>query len=341
MSLVTTQELMVEATKKGYGVGAFNAVNLETAQAIVSAAEELRAPLILQFTQTSLSYTEPDAEKEGHWVKVTDELVGLMLALARKATVPVAVHLDHGRSEAVCKRFLDLGFSSIMIDGSLDEKGKLPRSMQENLAVTKAVVALAQAKGVSVEGEIGLLGQAGQDIPMTPELQKRLSDPKETEKLLEETEGEGYPGWPRGLTRPKEAEWLVRETGINLLAVGIGTTHGLYKGKPFIAQGLVPLLRDAAGVPLVMHGGTGVSDEDVRQGVQQGIRKINIDTQMRIAFYSGINEIMGKLNAEHNRADIAGSTRKYDIRNVLKPARQAVKEAVMDRMKVFGCAGQA
>jgi len=341
MSLVMSQELLAEATKKGYGVGAFNAVNLETAQAILSAAEELKAPLILQFTQTSLAYTKPDAEKEGHWMEVTDELVKLMLALAEKAAVPVAVHLDHGRSEAICKRFLDLGFTSIMIDGSLDEKGKAPRSPEENVAVTKAVVALAHAQGVSVEGEIGLLGQAGEDIPMTPALQARLSDPQETQKLLEETEGEGYPGWPPGLTRPKEAAWLVQETGIDLLAVGIGTTHGLYKGKPFIAQGLVPLLRDATGLPLVMHGGTGVSDEDVIKGVQQGVRKINIDTQMRIAFYSGVNEVMGKLNAEHNKADIAGATRKYDIRNVLKPARQAVKEAVMDRMKVFGCDGKA
>jgi fructose-bisphosphate aldolase class II len=321
-------------------VGAFNAVNLETAQAILSAAEELHSPLILQFTQTSLSYTEPKAE-EGVWMGVTDELVTLMLALAKKATVPVAVHLDHGRSEAICRRFLDLGFSSIMIDGSLDEKGKAPRTPEENVAVTQAVVALAHAKGVSVEGEIGLLGQAGEEIPMTPELQARLSDPQATAKLIEETEGEGYPGWPAGLTRPKEAAWLVQETGIDLLAVGIGTKHGVYKGKPFIAQGLVPLLREATGLPLVMHGGTGVSDEDVVKGVQQGIRKINIDTQMRIAFYAGVNAVMGQLNAEHNQADIAGSTRKYDIRNVLKPARQAVKEAVMDRMKVFGCAGQA
>ncbi|HIE51117.1 MAG TPA: class II fructose-bisphosphate aldolase [Armatimonadetes bacterium] len=337
MALVTSKELMEAAAKEPvYAVGAFNAVNLETAQAIFTAAEEARSPLIIQFTQTSLGYTEVEG-----WVSVTEELIGSILSLARRASVPVAVHLDHGRSEEVAARFMDLGFSSVMIDGSLDEKGKAPRSAEENLAVTKAVVEKAHAKGISVEGEIGLLGQVGEEIPITPELEEKLSDPTKTAKLLDETAGPGYPGWPAGLTRPDEAAQFVEQTGLDLLAVGIGTKHGVYKGKPFIAHGLLQLLREALPVPLVMHGGTGVPDKDVTQGVQEGIRKINIDTQMRIAFYSAINRVMGEMNALHNLADITGETRKYDIRKVLAPAREAVKEQVINRMKVFGCAGRA
>jgi len=330
---------MQDAEARSYAVGAFNAVNLESAQAIFTAAEETRSPLILQVTQTTLAYTEPGAP----WVPVTDELAAMVLSLARKATVPVAVHLDHGRSVETVKRFIDWGFTSVMIDGSLDDKGKEPRSMEENIDVTQAVVELARAKGISVEAEVGRLGEIGAEIPITPEMEEKLADKEATRALLAETSGKGYPGWPTALTRPEDAKKLVEATGVDLLAIGVGTKHGVYTGgKPFIAHGLVQVLReDLGGMPLVMHGGTGVADEDVIKGVQSGMRKINIDTQMRIAFYERVNQVMDKVKAEHAEADAKGKARKYDIRAVLGPAREAIKEAVIDRMKVFGCVGKA
>ncbi len=299
MPFVTSGELMKDAMARQYAVGAFNAVNMESAQAIFAAAEEMRSPLLIQFTQTSLSYTEPDDA-----VACIKELIG-------RATVPVALHLDHGRSFEVVMRFLRLGFSSVMIDGSLDESGKNPRTYEENIDVTRKVVEAARALGVTVEAEIGRLGEVG------------------TGK--------------EALTDPDEAKQFVDETGVDLLAVAIGTTHGLYKpgGEPTIDTERVKAIADKVKMPLVMHGGTGVPETAVRKGVENGIRKINIDTEIRVAFFDSVAATVAKIQKEHAEADAKGEAKKYDIRKVLGPARDAMQEAIARKMELFGCAGKA
>jgi len=298
--LVTSKELATRARAGGYAVGAFNAVNMETAQSIFRAAEETRSPFILQITQTTLNYTEPE------------ELVALVQALGKKANVPFALHLDHGRSFEVCMRFLRLGVTSLMIDGSLQPDGKTPRTWEENLAVTRKVIEVAHAMGVTVEGEIGRLGQ-----------------------ITTEAEGEDL------LTKPAEAEQFVNETGVDLLAVAIGTTHGLFKGTPFIAHDRLAEIASRVPLPLVMHGGTGVPDEAVRKAVALGIAKVNIDTQIRVAFYDAILPAVHQVEEEFATVDRQGGVRKYDIRKLLAPTREAMQGAVMDRMQVFGSVGRA
>jgi fructose-bisphosphate aldolase class II len=298
--LVPSKELTVAARAAGYAVGAFNAVNMESAQAIFRAADETRSPFILQITQTTLSYTEPE------------ELVALVKALGKKATVPFALHLDHGRSFEVCMRFLRLGVTSLMIDGSLQEDGKSPRTYEENVDVTRRVAAAAHAMGVTVEGEIGRLGQI-------------TSEADEAEHL----------------TRPEEAMQFRKDAGVDMLALAIGTTHGLFAGRPHIAHDRLKQIAAQVPIPLVMHGGTGVPDEDVRKAVSLGIAKINIDTQIRVAFYDSVIEEVHRIEKEFTETDAAGGVRKYDVRKILGPTREAMKRAVVDRMTVFGSAGKA
>lgn len=301
MPLVTSTELLAAAEAGNYGVGAFNAINMETAQAIFEAAEIERAPFILQVTQTTLGYTDPE------------ELVALLKALAAKSTVPVAMHLDHGRSFQKVMQFLSFGFTSVMIDGTLQEDGKAPRSYEENIEVTKKVVEAAHAIGVPVEGEIGMLGQIGEDLA----------------------------GGEETLTDPDLAAKFVEETGVDILAVGVGTTHGLFKGKPIIRHDRLKEIDAKVKVPLVMHGSTGVPDEDIQLGIKEGIRKINYDTGIRIGFLEAVSSEMRKIEEEWAQADASGKVRKYDIRRVLKPARAAMVESVRERMRVFMSSGQA
>ncbi len=301
MPLVTSTELLAAAEAGNYGVGAFNAINMESAQAIFKAAEEERAPFILQVTQTTLGYTEPE------------ELVALIKELAKKSTVPMALHLDHGRSFEKVMQFLAMGFTSVMIDGSLTEDGQGPRSWDENVEVTCKVVEAAHAIGVPVEGEFGMLGQIGGDLKG----------------------GEG------ALTDPDLAAKFVETTGIDILAVGVGTTHGLFKGKPYIDHERLKQIDAKVKVPLVMHGGTGVPDEDVRQGITEGIRKINFDTGIRVSFIEAVAGEIHAIEKEWDDADKSGGVRKYDIRRVLKPARAAMVDAVRDRMRVFSSSGKA
>ena len=194
------------------------------------------------------------------------ELVALIKGLGKKSTVPMALHLDHGRSFEKVMQFLAMGFTSVMIDGSLTEDGQGPRSWDENVEVTCKVVEAAHAIGVPVEGEFGMLGQIGGDLKG----------------------GEG------ALTDPDLAAKFVETTGIDILAVGVGTTHGLFKGKPYIDHERLKQIDAKVKVPLVMHGGTGVPDEDVRQGITEGIRKINFDTGIRVSF---IEAVAGEIHA--------------------------------------------
>jgi len=307
MPLLTSKELMKDAEERCYAVGAFNAVNMESMQSVFGAAEETRSPFILQITQTTVG-------KVGAVTYTPlDELVAMAMAMIKRCTVPMALHLDHGRTFDICAQFIRAGFTSVMIDGSLDENGKNPRSYEENVAVTRKVVELAHSPGiaVSVEAEIGNLGQ------------------------IEEGGSEDI------LTKPDEALKLVQDTGVDLLAVSIGTKHGLFKGKPKIYVDRVKELKDKLNMPLVMHGGTGVPEEDVVAGIKAGIRKVNIDTEIRLAFTECLKEEMGKLEKQHADADAKGDPRKYDIRKLLGPAREAAQKAVAKKMELFGSAGKA
>ena len=302
-TLVPSKELVEAAKVGGYAVGAFNAVNMESAQAIFAAAEREKSPLIIQVTQTTMAYTEPE------------ELAAVILTLAERADVPVATHLDHGRSFGVVMRFLKMGFSSVMIDGSLQEDGKTPRTYDENVAVTRQVIEAAHSIGVSVEAEIGRLGQIGEDSSVA------LTDTEEAARFVEDI--------------------AIDEAGIDMLAVAIGTRHGLFKGKPIIRSDRVKELSDKLGLPLVMHGGTGVPDEDVRKGIAAGMCKVNIDTQIRVAFYDALSHAVAEKEKEYAAADAAGETRRYDIRKILGPTRDAMTEAIAEKMRLFGSAGKA
>jgi len=296
---VPSKQILQEAQAEGYGVGAFNTINMESAQAIFQAAEEERAPFICQITETTIKYTNPE------------ELVAIVKVLADRATVPVALHLDHGRTFDRVMQFLRMGMTSVMIDGSLQKDGKTPRSYDENVEVTRKVIEAAHALGVTVEGEIGRLGQV-----------------KGAEEEI--------------LTDPDEAEKFVNDSGVDLLAIAIGTTHGLFKGTPFIAHDRIKEIRKRIPTILVMHGGTGVPDEDVQKGVKEGITKINIDTEIRVAFYGAIFKCVDDIRKEFEEADRKGDVHKYDLRTrLLGPARDAMIDAIRGKMRLFGSSGKA
>jgi fructose-bisphosphate aldolase class II len=212
-------------------------------------------------------------------------------------------------------QFHRFGFTSVMIDGSLQPDGKTARTYEENIEVSKKVVEAAHALGVSVEGELRRLGQKAAEI--------EVGDPK------------------KALTDPEQAKEFVEETGIDALAVAIGTTHGLFRGVPTIVHDRLEQINNAVDIPLVMHGGTGVPDDAVKKAIQLGIRKVNIDTQMRVAWYDATKEIIEKTDKEHIELDKTGQVRKYDIRKLLAPARDAVRATVRERMRVFGSSGKA
>ena len=232
MSLVSLNEILVPARKEKYGVGAYDYVNLEMLQGILDAAEETKTPVILQF---------PHIEEEAFWAEI-EAVTAMTLELAKKATVPVCVHLDHGRTVEACKKCADLGFTSVMIDGS-----SLP--YEENLALTKEVVEYCKPLGVDVEAEIGHVGQ-GDDISSC------------------------------AYTDVEEAKSFAAETGVDALAVSIGNAHGAYKAEPRINYEILSQIEDAISIPLVLHGGSGISDEDFKKIIKHGLAKINIFTEL-------------------------------------------------------------
>ena len=245
MALVTTLEMLKDAQKNHYAVGAFNVENMEMAQAIIGAAEELHAPVILQTTPSTLRYAEPAL------------YLANVKALAEKASVPVAMHLDHGDSYELCVKAFRAGYTSIMIDGS-----KLP--LEENIALTRRVVEMCAPAGVPVEGELGRVGGKEDD--------------------LECAEG--------GYTVPAEAVRFEAETGLSSMAVGIGTAHGVYKETPVLNVELVGTLRSQLQVPMVMHGASGLTDEAIQACIAKGICKVNFATELRIAYTKAVRQVL-------------------------------------------------
>ena len=282
MALVTSRQLLAEAQKGNYAVGAFNVENMEMVQAVVSAAEELRSPVILQTTPSTVKYADLDYFYAN--VKVA----------AERAGVPVVMHLDHGNSFELAMRALRAGYTSIMIDGSHN-------CFEENIAVTKAVVDACHPSNVPVEAELGKVGGKEDD--------------------LDGGEGGGY-------TVPSEAVEFVNATGIDFLAVAIGTAHGIYKGVPKLDVERLSEIREVVSIPLVLHGTSGVPDEAVRECIKRGICKVNYATDLRIAFSRGVKEILGE-----NPETI--DPKKYNT-----CGREYVKKYVMDKMHVCGSVGK-
>jgi tagatose 1,6-diphosphate aldolase GatY/KbaY len=282
MPLVTTTEMLTRAREEGYAVGAFNTENMEMCQAIIAAAEAGHAPVIIQTTPGTVKYASLSV------------FFAMVAALAEKASVPVAMHLDHGDSVDLASNAYRAGYTSIMIDGS-----HLP--LEENIALTRKVVEMCAAGGVPVEGELGTVGGKEDDT---------VSD------------GEGY-------TSVGEAIRFVAETGVSSLAVGVGTSHGVYAKTPVLNLPLITELRQALAVPLVLHGASGLSDEVVADCIRRGISKINFCTELRIAYTRG------------SQAYIAKDPCVFDPKKYGEAGRTAVKNLVEEKIKVCGCAGKA
>jgi len=225
-----------------------------------------------------------------------DYIVAMVRAAAEKVKVPVALHLDHGTSFEQAVQCIRAGFSSVMYDGS-----KLP--LEENIAATLAVVKVARAVGVSVEAELGRIGGTEDDIS--------VSDREAT------------------MTVPEEAQEFVARTGVDALAVAIGTAHGVYKGEPKLDFDRLKAIADLVDVPLVLHGASGVPDEAIKRAISLGICKVNIDTNLRQAFVAAIVRVLSEKPGE------------IDPRKLLGPAREALKQVVKEKISLFGSAGRA
>ncbi|MFZ5625884.1 MAG: class II fructose-1,6-bisphosphate aldolase [Bacillota bacterium] len=284
MALVPITELLKGAEADGYAVGAFNCNNMEIVQAIIAAAEAEKAPVIMQASQGAIKYAG------------LDYIVAMARTAAEKAAVPVALHLDHGTSFEQVMKCIRAGFSSVMIDGS-----KLP--LEENIALTKKVIDVAHAVGVSVEAELGKIGGTEDDITVD-----------EKEALF---------------TDPEEARIFVERTGVDALAVAIGTAHGQYKGVPQLDFERLKKIRSLVNVPIVLHGSSGVPDEAIQEAIRLGVRKVNIDTNIREAFVAAMREVLARDEKE------------IDPRKVLAPAREAAIEVIREKIRVFGSSGKA
>jgi tagatose 1,6-diphosphate aldolase GatY/KbaY len=282
MPLVTSEKMLLDAQKGGYAVGAFNAENMEMVQAIVAAAEELRAPVMIQTTPGTIRY----GNLRTYFANVK--------AAASSATVPVCIHLDHGSSFELAMQALREGYTSIMIDGSHNE-------FEDNIAITKRVVDACKPNNIPVEAELGKVGGKEDDTV---------------------SENPGY-------TDPSEAAEFVERTGVSSLAVAIGTAHGVYKGVPKLDRERLTEIRKVVSIPLVLHGASGLSDDEVRECIKRGICKVNFATELRMAFSDGVKKVLAE------NPDV------FDPKAYGKAGRENVKQQVMSRMKVCGCDGKA
>jgi fructose-bisphosphate aldolase class II len=315
--------LLDHAAENGYGLAAFNVNNMEQIQAIMAAAEETDSPVIVQASRGARAYTN-DAY-----------LRHLMLAAVElHPHIPIAMHQDHGNSPATCLSAIEQGFTSVMMDGSLEPDGKTPAGFDYNVGVTRTVVDAAHARGVTVEGELGCLGG------------------------VEDGHGAGLTGEQarQHLTDPAQAEEFVARTGVDALAVAIGTSHGAYKftSKPtgdVLVMGVIEEIHGRLpSTHLVMHGSSsvpqelleiirryggemketyGVPVEEIQRGIKNGVRKINVDTDNRLAITGAIRRVF------------ADDKQEFDPRKYLGQARQAMKQVCIDRMVAFGQAGHA
>jgi len=329
MALVSMRQLLDHAAEHGYGIPAFNVNNLEQVQAIMAAAHETDSPVIMQASAGARKYAGETFLK--HLIQA---------AVETYPHLPVVMHQDHGQSPRVCRDAMALGFSSVMMDGSLKEDGKTIADYDYNIAVTREVVDMAHQTGVTVEGELGCLGSL-----------ETMQGDKE--------DGHGAEGTmtrEQLLTDPEQAADFVRQTQLDALAIAIGTSHGAYKFSRKPTGDILSVARIKeihARLPnthLVMHGSSsvpqellaeirqfggdmketyGVPVEEIQQAIQHGVRKVNIDTDIRLAMTAAV------------RRFLAENPAKFDPREYLKPAHLAAKNICIQRYQQFGCAGQA
>jgi fructose-bisphosphate aldolase class II len=329
MALISLRQLLDHAADHGYGVPAFNVNNLEQIQAIMEAAQETRSPVILQASAGARKYAgEPYLR---HMV---------LAAVEQHPDIPLVLHQDHGASPSVCQQSIRSGFTSVMMDGSLKEDAKTPASYDYNLDVTRRVVEMAHAVGVSVEGELGCLGSL------------------ETGEAGEE-DGVGAAGVLTNdmmLTDPVQARDFVERTGVDALAIAIGTSHGAYKftrqptGDILAMDRIAAIHAQVPNTHLVMHGSSsvpqewlaiirehggqiketyGVPVEEIQRGIRSGVRKVNIDTDIRLAMTGAM------------RQSLATEPSEFDPRKAFIAARKAARGVCKARFEAFGCAGQA
>lgn len=284
MALVSMNEFLPKAKANRFAVGQFNMNNLEFAQAIMQAAEELQSPFIYGVSEGALKYMG------------IEYTVALAEAAAKKSGLPIALHLDHGSSFEVAMKCIRAGFSSVMFDGS-------HHSYEDNIRLTKEVVKAAHAMGVSVEGELGTIGGVEDDIS------------------VDEADA--------SLAKPEEAIRFYEETGVDCLAIAVGTAHGMYAGEPNIRFDIISEVANAVPVPIVLHGGSGVPDEMIRKSIEAGVGKINVNTENQVACTDAIRQAL------NNDSKI------YDPRKYLGPAREAMVEVVKSKIKLFGSDNQA
>ena len=276
--LVNMVDILAKAQKGKYAIGLFNTTDTDMLEAAISAAEELQSPIIIGTAEVLLPYGE---------LKL---IAPSLIEAAKRASVPVVVHYDHGLTYERCIEALQLGFSSVMFDGSAGDP-------EENIRETAQIVRLAHAMGASVEGEIGHVGQASTDDGM-------LTD---------------------SYTTPHEALDFIQKTGVDALAVAIGSAHGVYKTKPCLDIQRLRQIRSVVDTPLVLHGGSGLSDDDFRNVIADGISKINIFTDLCLA---------------GNRAMLAGIQAGMDYLSIRNEKVSVIREVVKEKMRLFGSVGQ-
>ena len=274
MPLVTSEKMLLDAQKGGYAVGAFNVENMEMVKAVLAAAEELKAPVMLQTTPGTIKYGTVET-----------------YAAIVKAE---ALHLDHGDSFELAVQAMKAGYTSVMIDGSHED-------FENNIAITKKVVDVAKAIGIPVEAELGKVGGKEDDLEADADTN----------------------------TDPVEAKEFVERTGVSSLAVAIGTAHGFYVGTPVLDKPRVSAIKEVVPVPLVLHGASGLSEEDVKECVERGMCKVNFATELRAAYTAAVKKLLEE------------KPETYDPKKLGIVGMEAVKEQVMLRMKMCGCDGKA
>ena len=328
MALVSMRELLDHAAEHAYGIPAFNVNNLEQVQAVMEAAKETGAPVILQASAGARKYAGEAFIK--HLIAA---------AVETYPQIPLVMHQDHGQNPSVCQGAIDLGFSSVMMDGSLEADGKTIASYEYNLDVTKQVVQMAHVRGITVEGELGCLGSL--ETMKGDKEDGHGTDATMTREQL--------------LTDPEQAADFVKQTQVDALAIAIGTSHGAYKfsrkptGDILAIERIKEINRRIPNTHLVMHGSSsvpqellavirqfggqmketyGVPVEEIQKAIQFGVRKINIDTDIRLAMTAAVRKFL------------AENPEKFDAREWLKPAREAAKAVCKARYIQFGCEGQ-
>jgi ketose-bisphosphate aldolase len=287
--ITNVKEILTKAKEGGYAVGAFNTVNLETTRAIVEAAKEMRSPIIIQITEKTLEY----AGGRGIFNLVKND------AQFYAPKIPVGIHLDHGHSSEIVHRAIEIGFGSVMYDGSR-------KKYEDNLMVTSEIADFCHKKGVSIQGELGCVPYLG-----------------EIGEILESD-------WVKYMTDPGQAEDFVKRTGIDALAVGIGNAHDFFKEKkePDFER-LEMINKRTNGMPLILHGASDWENGKVENAIKGGICCFNVDTAVRLAFINNL------INSVRNQGNVS-----FDIRKLLGGARDAVKDTVKTKIKIFGSDGK-